>query len=300
MNPNIAIVYNGGAYGTYLHWVLDTLTQNVPVESPFTNVGNSHLFNGPACDCMDLYRQRVQDHTDYNIIRLHPKTLKTESLTDSLNFVSNTSNKVLYLYPDSESVLLVINNYMSKIWTDWWTNQFIDQISKEKIYKNWPVSPDTPIEKIPVWIKREFLSFYLLPAWYNQVEWFHLDHYTPKNNCQVIFVKDLLYNFEFTIEKTSNFLGVNFTKPISVLKDLHEVNLSLQQHKTQDKLCQNIINSVISRKYLSWQDQELPLASQAYVQWQLRNNGFEIRCDGLDSFPNNSVQLADLLYQSIA
>ena len=47
----------------------------------------------------------------------------------------------------------------------------------------------------------------------------------------------------------------------------------------------------------SWQEHILPMASQAYIQWQLRNNGFEIRCDGLDNFPNDSVQLKSLLYQ---
>lgn len=296
MKPSTAIVYNGGAYGTYLHWVLTTLTQDIPIESPFTERGNSHLFKGVMCDCMDLYRSRLQDHNKYDIVRLHPKTLKTESLSESLDFICNTAGRVLYLYPDPESVLLVINNYTSKIWHDWWTNQLSNQIPKEKIYNNWPISKDTPIEDIPVWIKREFLSFYLMPAWYDQVEWFHPAHY-HNDNCHIIFVKDLLYNFEHTIQQAANFLDVVITKPVSALNDLHRANLSLQQHKNQDKLCQTIVDCVKMNFDFSWQEHTLPMASQAYIQWQLRNNGFEIRCDGLDCFPDNSVQLKDLLYQ---
>ena len=296
MTPHTAIVYNGGAYGTYLHWVLTTLTQDIPIESPFTGVGNSHLFNGTACNSMDMYRSRIQDHNKYDIVRLHPKTLKTESLTESLDFICDTADKVLYLYPDADSMLLVINNYTSKIWYDWWTNQFIDQISKEKIYSNWPVSKNTAIEDIPVWIKREFLSFYLIPAWHDQVEWFHPTHYS-NNNCQVIFVNDLLNNFEHTVQQAVNFLGVIITKPVSALTGLHHTNLSLQQHKNQDNLCQKIIDCVKLNFDFSWQEHILPMASQAYIQWQLRNNGFEIRCDGLDYFPDNSVQLKNLLYQ---
>lgn len=295
MRPHTAIVYNGGAYGTYLHWVLTTLTQDIPIESPFTGVGNSHLFDGAVCTSMDVYRSRIQDHNKYDIVRLHPKTLKTESLTENLDFICDTADKVLYLYPDSDSMLLVINNYISKIRQDWWTNQFLDQISKEKIYSNWPVSADTPVNDIPDWIKREFLSFYLIPSWYDQVEWFHPTTYS-NNNCQIIFVSDLLNNFEHTVQQAVTFLGVATTRTVSALTDLHHTNLLLQQYKNQDNLCQKIVDCVKMDFDFSWQELTLPLASQAYIQWQLRNNGFEIHCDGLDYFPNNSVQLKSLLY----
>jgi hypothetical protein len=38
------------------------------------------------------------------------------------------------------------------------------------------------------------------------------------------------------------------------------------------------------------------LASESYVQWQLRNLGYEIQCHELDKFPTNSVHLKELLY----
>jgi len=34
------------------------------------------------------------------------------------------------------------------------------------------------------------------------------------------------------------------------------------------------------------------------IQWQLRNQGYEIQCHGLDMFPTNSVQLRKLIYKA--
>ena len=52
----IAIVYNGGAYGTYLEWVLTTLTTNIPIVAPFRPNGSSHQFHGNHAG--DLYSDK--------------------------------------------------------------------------------------------------------------------------------------------------------------------------------------------------------------------------------------------------
>jgi len=40
----------------------------------------------------------------------------------------------------------------------------------------------------------------------------------------------------------------------------------------------------------------LPLPSEVWIQYRLRELGYEIRCHGLDIFPTTSVQLKKLLY----
>jgi hypothetical protein len=89
---------------------------------------------------------------------------------------------------------------------------------------------------------------------------------------------------------------LEFVKPISDLLPYHEKNLQLQTHTNQDQLCKNIVDSVVNNIEFDWSNQTLPLASEAYVQWQLRNLGYEIRCHELDKFPTNSVHLKELLY----
>ena len=74
--------------------------------------------------------------------------------------------------------------------------------------------------------------------------------------------------------------------------------LELQRYQNQDQLCQDIVDNTLNNTYFDWRDQEVPLASQAWIQWQLRNLGWEIKCDGLDTWPTNSIQLKNLIYQS--
>lgn len=289
----VAITFVGGAYGTYLEWCLTTLTSDSAVQLPFTSVGNSHLFAGNHLKNITGWKKYLESSNKFAFARMHPKTFETDSLSENMDYICKTAESVIYLYPGKDTMLLCINNYFSKIWTDWQIYQFSSHIDPKAIYNNWPVEAGTSIKDIDVWIMREFLSFYLIPAWMNQVEWYHIDHWSnPK--CFVVTVTDLIYNFESSIQQICNHANITPVRPIADLLPYHSQNLKLQQHLTQDQTCNNIIQSVIDRTDISWAPLSLP--SESWVQWELRNQGFEIKCNGLDIFPTNSVQLRELLY----
>jgi hypothetical protein len=134
-----------------------------------------------------------------------------------------------------------------------------------------------------------------MPAWYDQVEWYHLDAWKHPRSHNVL-IKDLLYNFESVMSRLQQALDLDFVRPITDLLPYHEKNLQLQTHKNQDQLCKRIIDSIMNKVNFDWSDQILPLASESYIQWQLRNLGHEIQCHELDKFPTNSVHLQELLY----
>ena len=71
-------------------------------------------------------------------------------------------------------------------------------------------------------------------------------------------------------------------------------NIKLQKYINQDTICNQIIDTILTDKFMAWDP--LPLPSESYVQWKLRELGYEIRCHGLDIFPTTSVQLKELLY----
>ena len=98
----IAIVYNGGAYGTYLEWALTTLTTDIPIVAPFNTNGNSHQFYGNhACDIhTHMWKKVVNKKKSGLFVRLHPKTQQHESLDNNLNQILDVAEKVIYLYPD--------------------------------------------------------------------------------------------------------------------------------------------------------------------------------------------------------
>ena len=87
---------------------------------------------------------------------------------------------------------------------------------------------------------------------------------------------------------------MQFKRDVVELLPFHQQNLKLQKYIGQDQICNQIIDAVVNNQPFEWE--ELTLTSESWMQWVLRNRGFEIRCDGLDMFPTNSIQLRELLY----
>jgi hypothetical protein len=207
---------------------------------------------------------------------------------------------MIFCYPDPDSILLNINNWIyKKIQNNWWgdvaRNPDLYCIDPENFYSNWPIAPGTSIKDINPWIQREFLSFYLIPAWKSQVEWYFPDQWQSPR-CRYVFIKNLLHDFENTITDLVDFLQLDIQQPISNLLPYHEQNIKLQKYINQDSICNQIIDSIQNKSVITWET--LPYPSEAWIQWRLRELGYELRCHGLDIFPTNSVKLTELLYTS--
>ncbi len=289
-------MFHAGGYGTYLEWCLTVLTSDLLLDAPFNTNGNSHKFIGHHLSNMQGWRNYLNSSNDWNFVRLHPKTKQSDNIQQHLDELSAQVNFFVYLYHDSHNQLLILNNHFDKIWKDWWNYSFQSGlVNIEQIYNNWPVASGTQIDKIPIWVKREFLSHWMMPFWLDQIEWYRPDHYNQPN-CVFVPVGELFYNFEDTINQIIDRSSLTLTKSIAELRPYHDQMISMQQNINQDQLCQNIIDWTTNDIVMDWKDQHLSLASEAYLQWQLRNQGFEIQCHGLDIFPTNSVQLKELLY----
>jgi hypothetical protein len=274
---------------------LTSLTGTDQLVSPFTAVGNSHKFRGHFLNSGVLF-SFLNTNQSTKFARFHPKTQTQHSMSNRLDQVCDIVQHMIYIYPDRDCVLLTINNYFTKIWDNWWIDYFLTSSAGEadQLYQNWPVAAGTAIQDVPNWIRREFLSIYFMPSWHGQVEWYHPATWqNPK--CHMITVKDLLNNFEETLQKISLFCNIEYVRPIQDLLPFHEQNLKNQKYLHHDALCADIIQAVTNNQNLLWEP--LSLLSEAWIQWQLRNLGYEIRCYGLDKFPTNSVHLHELLYQ---
>lgn len=293
----IPIAYSPGTYGTYLQWCLTSLMNTDDLISPFTDTGSSHnlhIHNIGHWLEVDRFDEFVNAAPTAQFARFHPKIKKYESGSERLSKVCEIVSHMIYIYPEHDSVLLTINNCFTKIWHNQWDSFQISSIAKDTIYPNWPVDPDTELQDIPRWILREFLSLYLMPAWFDQVEWYHPEHWQhPK--CCVIGVRELLDNFEKTLEKISEFCHLTYKRPIQHLLPFHEQNIQKQQYLKHDAECHDVIKAVTHNKDLCWQPLSLP--SEAWIQWKLKQLGYDIRCHGLDTFPTNSIQLKQLLYK---
>lgn len=285
----VAIAYNIGAYGTYLEWCLTALTSSDEIVSPFWSDGSSHNFVGNDLGGFSGWKAFAESGAAVDFVRFHPKGVD-ESLTDNLNTVCNTVDHLIHLYPDPQSILLCINNWYYKQYKNWWE---INNIDPKLIYNNWPVDLTTKIDDAPVWVRREFLSFYLMPAWFDLVEWYHPDTWSHDRRL-LITVNELLHDFENTLLRIKTTCNIKYVRPISDLLKFHYQNLKNQQHLNEDTICHRIINSVFDSLPFEWEPRSL--ISESWIQWQLRNLGYEIRCHRLDTFPTNNVHLKELLY----
>jgi hypothetical protein len=293
----IPILFHGGSYGTYLEWCLTALTTDLSTDSPFTDKGNSHKFVGNHLRTMNGWRQYFDSPTCHTFVRLHPRTTFEDYLKQNLNEISSQVNFFIYLYPSDKTLWFSMMNQFTKVWEDWWNYKFNKSkfIDPSEIYKNWPVSRDVPINQIPNWIKREFLSYYLVPSYLDQIGWDQPDHYN-QDNCLVVTIDDLFYNFENVIFKILTRSGLPITKSVDSLVPFHNRMIELQKNTDQIVLYEKIINSIVDQTLFDWSDKSLTLVNESFIQWKLRNLGWDIRCHGLDNFPTNSLQLKELLY----
>ena len=296
----VAIAFNGGAYGTYLEWVLTTLVGDSKIVPPFRNDGGSHNFSGNSLYNIhsEEWKSFTKNPDQFLFVRLHPKTKLSDKLSDNLRTILEYADRLLYIYPDEESILLNINNNYQKIKSDWWDHKKqTDPEFINDLYRNWNIDYKLPLNDIPLWIKREYLSYNLMPAWFSEVEWRHIDEW-QHDHSKTILIKDLLFDFENLILKIQKFCNLEFKQNISDLMPYHIEMLALQKNLSQDDICFKIVNSILNNNMFDWSKEYLPLPSQSWIQWRLRNLGYEMRCVGIDIFPTNSMQLSDLLYTS--
>jgi len=137
------------------------------------------------------------------------------------------------------------------------------------------------------WELREWLSLFYpswVEEWINSVECVDADVLAVSN-------QELIEHTESAFEKIINFCEL--TQQDS-LKQFAFAYQSAQKYVLDEyKTIENIVQYSISKQRYSWND--ISPVSEAIVQQKLRAHGFEIRCDGLDVFPTDSITLHNLL-----
>lgn len=190
--------------------------------------------------------------------------------------------KIVHLILDPSCHLLILHNKLKKRKTNGY-QQFFDRIvdrCKE---------PFGAHEPVPTWQLREMISF--------EHDSSLIDDYQPVVDDQVINVpvRQLVHNFQNTIVDILQRLKL----PIAHNDQFDRIKnewLCHEQFINTDLICQDIVTRTLLGQNFSWKSTDLTVIDEAFVQYQLRNKNFEMRCHGLDTFPTNSVQLKELLY----
>ena len=144
--------------------------------------------------------------------------------------------------------------------------------------------------QMQIWELREWFSIFY-PVWVQ--EWIDAKQYVPPN-WLCVSSKDILENTNDTIIDIINHAGeFNFN-----LKNEFDDFITIWKLKQQylideHNTIKNIVKSIITNTLYTWT--KLNILSEAMVQKRLRDEGFEIKCYNLNTFPTNSIELYQLL-----
>jgi hypothetical protein len=158
--------------------------------------------------------------------------------------------------------------------------------SNEHNIVNWN-SDYTAWDQMKPWEWREWFSLFYA-AWTQ--EWQQSRDQVPEYFLKIKNT-DVLLDTESTLTKLIDFCKLT-VKP--GLAEFVQKWQSKQQYIVDEfQLLDQIIDSTIAQQSLTWRP--INIVAEAIVQQRLRAKGYEIRCDGLNTFPTDSTTLYNLL-----
>ena len=93
-----------------------------------------------------------------------------------------------------------------------------------------------------------------------------------------------------------NRLGLTIVSDDATMKHNQRSWIAQQRYHNSQHRCNAWVQDVITNNNTASPCQTL--IDEAYVQHSLREQGYEIQCDGLDTFPTNSRDLREIIYEN--
>lgn len=152
--------------------------------------------------------------------------------------------------------------------------------------RRWNVNYSTWRDMSP-WEYREWLSLWyehLIQDWMTSPAQCNNDWLTITN-------QEIMQDIHRCLNIIMDFCGLQPEQGISIFLDDYR---SRQQYVLDEyQVILDIIEMTLSDRAFDWAP--LNVVAESIIQNRLRHQGWEIRCDGLDIFPTNSLQLRHLL-----
>jgi hypothetical protein len=148
----------------------------------------------------------------------------------------------------------------------------------------------TSWKQMQPWELREWFSLFYT-TWVNS--WIESYHQVPTSFLKISNT-EVLFDTKDSLIKIINFCNLTHN---STTTDLGKFVTTWQQKQNyiieEFNLLDQILETTLNKIDHNWKD--LNIIAESIVQQRLRANGYEIRCDGLDIFPTDSISLYNLL-----
>jgi hypothetical protein len=200
----------------------------------------------------------------------------------------------MVILPNQEHQLDYYNNQFHKQQNQ----QLIDYVSGQltakdicnKLQNGWGYSGPLDLN-IPKWILREFFSLWIIDCLRNG---YSLQKYSSVGNCISIDAQDIINNFYLTFKKICEKFKLIITVDKELIIQTHDLFLKSQYYLDCQINCKKWVYDTIAKKENTYTPHTI--FDEAYIQEIFRSLGYEIKCDGLDSFPQSTLEMATLIY----
>jgi hypothetical protein len=287
----INVFFVPGMFGTTLEYVLSNYTyEHTPIFAEICSDGSMHSYKKQAhfTDYTGL-SNFVKNKQSYKISTpIYPfRDLHLPEIL--INFNLNNSDQNLLIHADSLSAseLNILFQYY-KLSIGAISQAGLDIFSNNKSYDFRKWNPDyVSWKEMQSWQWREWFSLFY-PNWVK--EWQESVDQVPEYFLKIKNT-DLLFDTKNTIDCIIDFCKLT-VKP--ELDEFVQKWQSKQQYIVDEyRLLCRIIDCTITQQPFNWQP--ISIVAEAIVQQRLRSKGYEIRCDGLNTFPTDSETLYNLL-----
>lgn len=285
----INVFFVPGMFGSTIEYVLRSYTkENTPIIGKIQDDGSMHSFTKEFHPTsLTQVNKLVNCNTTSITTPLYPfqdaqlpEILKSYKILESVNH-----NILLYADSNKSAELNMLFQY-HKIAISRNNGLKIFCGENSHVVVNW--NPNyTSWKDMQCWELREWLSLFYV-SWVQ--EWIESQNQVP-NNFLKIKNTDMLFNTKTTLLKIIDFCELTLNDNIDsfVLEWQQKQKYIINEFDLLDK----IVKSVVENIQFNWTN--LNIISEAIIQQRLREKGFEIKCDGLNTFPTNSISLYNLL-----
>lgn len=302
------IHYPGGAYGTFIEWVLTYLTDpTMPDTLPFREHGNAHNFVGnfmmpDGSYQANRYQREVGDLAD----EYSPKFADREApfsrahqATINLEILKAMNLQVVNVWFTNKSSHWIFNNSRIKLWSSKMNPldlYFIGKVLRDKelvvdILNKQPQRIEQ-VEDLATWQLRQLASHWYSNSWMD-------DYFNPPGpidgliNFQVESLRD---NFKESILDLVQATGHQvISDKVDKLDAIEKSWREKQSEIDRDQVVNDYIENTISGK--EYTESGLRFFEEAWIQGELRSRGYEVKCDGLDQFPVSTIEMNKLIYK---
>lgn len=287
MTERNLILYAPGCYGHFIYWCMHYFTTDQPMPVPFDDAGRCHNIDRTGFIDKEYYN-KIHDLPEQHLWFTHYHNI-------DINQVAKDFDTIIGLHGTNETLLWMANNDLCKTTVNATHETSYDPSTMLKV-ENW--------ERLRIWCKRwlenfdndlsdwqlrENFSYWnieQLPGFQSiRTQECALDYVTPVNIAQ------LKNNFESVIKSIIALLNMSVKK--NNFDDIYHAWFSKQSHHDKDNLIGMIVESVTSTNNFALDN--LTCLDEIVIQHKLRTKGYEIKCNGLNTFPTTMQQLRDII-----